>query len=88
MDFESKYCDCTDHHFTMHAQVGIDVDYDISPGVRIRIGDELPLYEHLEHCAKMQPYFNSGVGDIFPFDETAKRNPAAIVDLIKGAFSK
>lgn len=88
MSFESKYCDCTDHHFTMHAQVGIDVDYDISPGVRIRIGDELPLYEHLDHCAKMQPYFNSGVGDIFPFDETAKRNPEAIVDMIKGAFGK
>lgn len=86
--FESKYCDCTDHHFTIHAQVGIDTDYEISPGARIAIGEELPLYRHLEHCAKMHPYFNSGVGDIFPFDETAKRNPEAIVDLIKGAFAK
>jgi len=85
-EHESKYCDITGHRFVLHAQVGIDTDFDISPGVRIRIGDELPLYEHLQHCAKMQPYFNSGVGDIFPFDETAKRNPAAVLDLIKGAF--
>lgn len=86
--FTSKYCSCTDHHFSLHAQVGIAEDYDISPGVRIAIGDELPLYEHLDHCAKFHPYFTSGVGDIFPFDETAKRNPAAIVDLIKGGFAK
>lgn len=48
--FKSKYCNCTDHHFTMHAQVGIDSDYDISPGARIAIGSELPLHEHLKHC--------------------------------------
>lgn len=28
------------------------------------------------------------MGDIFPFDETAKRNPDAIVDLIKGGFAQ
>ena len=86
--FTSKYCACTDHHFSLHAQVGIDSDIGISPGVLIAIGSELPLYEHLRHCAKMHPYFTSGVGDIFPFDETAKRNPAAIVDLIKGSFAQ
>lgn len=86
--FESKYCDCTDHRFSMHAQVGISEDYDISPGVRIAIGDEIELYDHLTHCGQFHPYFTSGVGDIFPFDETAKRNPAAIVDLIKGGFAQ
>ena len=81
--YESRFCDCTGHHFSLHAQVGIADDYSISPGVRIAIGDELPLHEHLLHCSQFHPYFKSGVGDIFPFDETAKRNPDAIVDLIK-----
>ncbi|MBQ8622080.1 MAG: YjjI family glycine radical enzyme [Oscillospiraceae bacterium] len=83
----SRFCHCTDHRFTLHAQVGISEDYSISPGVRIAIGDELPLHAHLRHCGQFHPYFTSGVGDIFPFDETAKRNPDAIVDLIKGGFS-
>ena len=87
-EFDSKYCDCTDHHFSLHAQVGIDSDYEISPGVRIAIGSELPLHEHLQHCGKFHPYFKSGVGDIFPFDATAERNPDAILDLIKGGFSQ
>ena len=86
--FKSKYCNCTDHHFTMHAQVGIDSDYDISPGARIAIGSELPLHEHLKHCGMVHPYFTSGVGDIFPFDATAQRNPDAILDMIKGGFSQ
>lgn len=86
--FESKYCDCTDHHFTMHAQVGIDSDFDISPGARIAIGSEPPLYEHLIQCGKVHPYFISGVGDIFPFDITARKNADAVLDLIKGGFSK
>ena len=63
-------------------------DYEISPGVRIAIGSELPLHEHLQHCGKFHPYFKSGVGDIFPFDATAERNPDAILDLIKGGFSQ
>ena len=86
--YESRFCDCTNHHFSLHAQVGIADDYSISPGVRIAIGDELPLHEHLLHCSQFHPYFKSGVGDIFPFDETAKRNPDAIVDLIKGGFAQ
>lgn len=86
--FTSKYCDCTNHHFSLHAQVGIAEDYDISPGARIAIGSEIPLHEHLTHCGQFHPYFTSGVGDIFPFDSTAKNNPAAIVDLIKGGFAQ
>lgn len=86
--FTSKYCACTDHHFTLHAQVGIDSDAGISPGARIAIGSELPLYAHLTHCGKVHPFFTSGVGDIFPFDATAQRNPAAVVDVIKGGFSQ
>lgn len=86
--FESKYCDCTNHHFEMHAQVGIDSDYDISPGARIAIGSEPALHDHLKHCGTVHPYFTTGVGDIFPFDVTAKRNPGAVLDLIKGGFAE
>lgn len=57
--FESKYCDCTEHHFPLHAQVGIDSDYDISPGARIAIGSELPLHQHLHHCAIIGVGFDS-----------------------------
>lgn len=84
--FESRYCHCTNHRFSLHAQVGISEDYSISPGVRLAIGSELPLHEHLIHCSQFHPYFKSGVGDIFPFDETAKRNPEALLDMIKGGF--
>lgn len=85
--FTSKYCDITDHKFSLHAQVGIAEDYDISPGCRIAIGSEIPIHQHLAHCAQFHPYFQSGCGDIFPFDETARRNPDAILDLIKGSFN-
>ena len=84
---KTTYCACTDHHFVLHAQVGIDTDGGISPGARIAIGEEIPLYDHLRHAARFHPYFPSGVGDIFPFDSTADRNPESILDIIKGAFS-
>lgn len=35
----------------------------------------------------MHPYFPSGIGDIFPFETTARNNPSAVLDVIKGAFS-
>ncbi|MFI3251263.1 MAG: YjjI family glycine radical enzyme [Eubacteriales bacterium] len=85
--FESKYCHCSKHHFMLHAQVGTDFDIGISAGVRISIGDEPPLYEHITHAGRYHPYFTSGVGDIFPFDEMSKKNPEAILDIVKGAFS-
>lgn len=84
--FKSKYCQCTNGHFSMHAQVGIDLDIGISPGIRIAIGSEPNLYEHIKHAGRFHKFFSSGVGDIFPFDVTAKNNPEAIVDIIKGAF--
>lgn len=31
-------------------------------------------------------FFPSGIGDIFPFDRTALQNPAAVLDVFKGAF--
>lgn len=86
--YESDYCPMTNHHFLLHSQVGIAEDVGITPGIRIAIGHEPDLYTHLRHECKFQKYFPSGVGDIFPFDETAKNNIPAILDIIKGCFGE
>lgn len=84
----APYCKATDDKYILHAQVGLDTDYDISPGCRIPIGEEPCLLEHLMHCTKFHKYFPSGIGDIFNFDITAKQNPKYILDIIKGSFKK
>lgn len=84
--FPSKYSPCTGHRFLLHAQVGLAEDVS-APGVRIPIGRELPLYDHLRQAGLFHKYFPTGVGDIFPFETTAKQNPEAILDIFKGAFS-
>ncbi|GAA0745397.1 YjjI family glycine radical enzyme [Clostridium oceanicum] len=81
-------CSITDGHFLLHAQVGIESDKGISPGCRIPIGEEPDLPTHLIQSAKFHKYFPSGIGDIFPFEVTAKKNPKAILDIIEGAFSE
>jgi len=83
----NPYCMVSGGHFVLHAQVGIDSDIGISPGARIAIGEELPLYQHLRHAGSFHPYFPSGAGDIFPFDETYAREPSAILDIIDGGFA-
>ena len=49
-----------------------------------------PGYHSRDRCnfAKFHPYFKSGIGDIFPFDEMASKNPVLILDIIKGAFKE
>lgn len=84
----NPYCEVTQGHFLLHAQVGIETDKGTSPGCRIPIGEEPAMYEHLIQSAKFHKYFPSGIGDIFPFEVTAKNNPEAILDIIKGAFSE
>lgn len=83
----NKYCPPFDGRFLLHAQVGLDTDRDTSPGCRIPIGEEPPLPEHLTRSAPFHKYFPSGIGDIFPFEATAKNNPQAAVDIIRGAFA-
>lgn len=36
----NPYCEATDGHFLLHAQVGSTSDMGISPGTRIPIGEE------------------------------------------------
>ena len=84
----SPYCDAFDHHYRLHAQVGIDTDgMDDSPGTRIPIGVEPTMLEQLEVNEKFHPYFPTGTGDIFKFEETYLKTPDAILSIIKGALS-
>ncbi|MBV7273533.1 YjjI family glycine radical enzyme [Clostridium sp. PL3] len=84
----NSYCEVTEGHFLLHAQVGIETDKGTSPGCRIPIGEEPELYIHLTQSAKFHKYFPSGIGDIFPFETTAKNNPKAVLDIVKGAFKE
>jgi len=82
----NPYCKFSDGKFLLHAQVGIDTDKDISPGCRIPIGEEPEIWDHLKHCAIFHKYFPTGIGDIFRFDSTVKRNPQYVLDIMKGAM--
>lgn len=74
--------------FYLHGQVGVSSDIGVTPNVRIPVGEEPELPEHLAFTARMHRHFDCGVGDIFPFDETAKRNPKAVLDMIRGSFAQ
>lgn len=82
----NPYCSVTDSHFLLHAQVGIETDFGISPGCRIPIGQEPELPEHILQSAPFHKFFPSGIGDVFAFDEMAKNNPQFVLDIIKGGF--
>lgn len=86
--YECPYCEIADHHLLLHAQVGIDTDNGITSGVRIPVEDAPDnIYDHLRHSARFHKFISTGCSDIFPFDTTAERNPAAVLDIIKGAFT-
>lgn len=85
--FHALHTPLTDYHFVLHAQVGLDSDKGITSGVRIPVGDEPEsFYDHLRHSARYHCYFPAGVGDIFPIADNVKQNPAALLDIVKGAF--
>ena len=71
----------------LHSQVGAQDDDGDSAGVRIKIGKEIPMYDHIRHSGLFHKYFPSGIGDHFPFDETAIKNPSAVLDIFKAAFN-
>ena len=85
----NKYCEVTEGHFLLHAQVGIASDVNVSPGTRIPIGEEPEnLIDHLKHCSRFHKYFPSGTGDIFPIDLTVHKNHEYVLDIIKGAMQE
>jgi hypothetical protein len=71
----------------LHSQGGIDLDDHVTAGTRIPVGDEPPLLDHITTCAPLHHLFAAGVSDIFHVDDTAVRNPKAMVDIIRGAFA-
>lgn len=85
---ELPYCNGNNKRAFFHAQSGIDVDIEETAGARIPIGEEPDIYTHIEAVAPHHYLFSGGISDIFHFDETVKRNPLAIIDIIKGAFKK
>ena len=88
MQFDAVYSEVADGRFTLHAQAGFADQVGVTPGVRIKVGDEPEVfYDHIRQCASMHKYFNAGVSDIFPVEPTAEKNPDAILDVIKGAFA-
>ena len=82
------YCEGFGGRAMMHSQSGIDLDVDVTAGTRIPIGEEPDLFRHIQAVAPNHAVFASGVSDIFHFDETARRNPDAVVDVIKGAMQQ
>jgi hypothetical protein len=83
----APYCECTDNHFVLHAQVGIESDQNCSPGTRVPIGEEPDeLIDHLQVINLFHKYFPSGTGDIFPVDLTVHKNPQFVLDIIRGAM--
>ena len=86
-DRPMPYCDGNGGRCFLHSQSGIDLDHDVTAGTRIPVGSEPPLVDHLLTVAPHHKWFASGVSDVLAFDDTAKRNPQAVVDVIRGAFA-
>lgn len=86
--YPAKYSEISGGHFLLHAQAGLAQDVGVTSGVRIVVGDEPEnLLDHLRHSARFHRFFPTGCSDIFPFDSTVEKNPAALLDIVKGAFS-
>ncbi len=89
INHKSPYCEISEGHYLLHAQVGLAEDENITPGSRIPIGEEPEeLINHLLVLDKFHKYFPSGTGDIFPIDTTVHKNTEYLLDIIKGAFRK
>jgi YjjI family glycine radical enzyme len=82
------YCDGNAGRSLLHSQSGIDSDVDVSAGTRIPIGTEPDMWHHITAVAPHHDLFPAGVSDIFHVEETARRNPEAMVDIIRGAFQE
>ena len=86
-DRPMPYCEGNGGRCFLHSQSGIDLDArrdrrHPDPG---RV--EPPLVEHLLTVAPHHRRFAAGISDVLAFDDTAQRNPQAVVDVIRGAFN-
>ncbi|WP_323035933.1 YjjI family glycine radical enzyme [Pararhodobacter sp.] len=71
----------------LHSQAGLSSDTGLTPGVRIAYGSEPDPVSHVQALAPHHQYYASGISEILTLDETVKANPAAVLDLCKGAFA-
>ena len=71
----------------LHAQAGLSTDTGFTPGARIPYGAEPDPVTHVRALAPHHQYYPSGISEILTMDETVKANPAAVLDLCKGAFA-
>ena len=86
---EAPYCEAYGHRYRLHAQVGIDTDgMDDAPGTRIPIGAEPTMLEQLEVNEIFHPYFPTGTGDIFKFEETWAKTPEAVLPIIQASLER
>jgi YjjI family glycine radical enzyme len=84
----ASYCEGSHGQVTFHAQVGISTDVDLTPGVRIPAGEEPELYAQLACEAALHAYIPGGCSVILEFDQTAEKNPGAVLDIAKGAMKQ
>ncbi|KAB0301801.1 YjjI family glycine radical enzyme [Vibrio fortis] len=70
----------------LHAQGGISLDKDVTPGVRIPYGTEPDPVSYVRATAGHHKFYTSGISDILTIDETVKSNPEAMFNLCKGAI--
>ena len=70
----------------LHSQSGIDSDLDVTAGCRVPVGQEPGLVQHLRTITPHHRLFPAGISDVLAFDETTRRNPQAVVDVVRGAF--
>jgi len=71
----------------LHAQGGISLDQNVTPGIRIPYGTEPDPVSYVQATAEQHKYYTSGVSDILTIDETVKSNPEAMFNLCKGALN-
>ncbi len=53
----------------LHAQGGISLDLDVTPGVRIPYGNEPDPVSYVQATAGHHQYYRSGISDILTIDE-------------------
>jgi len=82
----AQYCAGTANRAAFHAQVGISSDVGVTPGVRVRGGDEPALYDHLRTEAPHHRWISGGVSTILEFDQTAEQNLEAVLKIVEGGF--
>jgi YjjI family glycine radical enzyme len=86
---EGVYVERTHNRYLLHGQVGASImeeDKYNTPAHRIPVGEEPELPIHLNQAIEFHPYFPSGTGDLFAFDQTYLEHLDALLDIINGAF--